>query len=115
MTVLKPSPFGVKTSHRILNIIWQAFIIHQILSTMFLWSYLMFCDTCDQIHLEEPNTKIIIAGNISQLNIGKFMRQHGFEQMVKVPTRGRRILDVFLTTSPLLWKKRNSTPRPWYI
>ena len=32
------------------------------------------------------------------------MRQHGFEEMVNVPTRGSRNLDIFLTNSPLLWK-----------
>ena len=32
------------------------------------------------------------------------MQQHGLHQMVKVPTRRDKILDVFLTNSHLLWK-----------
>ena len=67
-------------------------------------------DTCDQILLEDPNAKIIIAGHINQLNIGECMREHGFEQMVKVPTTGSRILNVFLTNSPLL--KKQATVHP---
>ncbi|EDO43665.1 predicted protein, partial [Nematostella vectensis] len=61
-------------------------------------------DTCDQILLENPNAKIIIAGDINQLNISEFTRQPALHQMVKVPTRGERILDVFLTNYPFLWK-----------
>ena len=46
------------------------------------------------------------------------MRQDGFQQMVKVPTRGSRILDVFLTNTPLLWDLLDLTIflyRPWYL
>ena len=32
------------------------------------------------------------------------MQQHGLHQMFKVPTRRDKILDVFLTNCPLLWK-----------
>ncbi|EDO39180.1 predicted protein [Nematostella vectensis] len=40
-------------------------------------------DTWDQILLENPNAKIIIAGDINQLNISEFTRQHALHQMVK--------------------------------
>ena len=61
-------------------------------------------DTCDQILHDDPNAKIVIAGDINQLKIKDLMQQHGLHQMVKVPTRRDKILDVFLTNSPLLWK-----------
>ena len=32
------------------------------------------------------------------------MQQHELHQMAKVPTRGEKILDVFLTNAPLIWK-----------
>ena len=38
------------------------------------------------------------------------MGQHGLEEMVRLPTRGSRILDVFLTNSPLLWKQGTVHP-----
>ena len=40
----------------------------------------------------------------SKLNIKNLMQQHGLHQMVKVPTRQDKILDIFLTNCPLLWK-----------
>ena len=61
-------------------------------------------DACDQILHDDPNAKIVIAGDINQLKIKDLMQQHGLHQMVKVPTRRDKILDVFLTNSPLLWK-----------
>lgn len=61
-------------------------------------------DTCDQILINDPNAKIIIAGDINQLNIQDLMSQHAFKQLVKTSTRGQRILDVFITNCPFLWK-----------
>ena len=61
-------------------------------------------ETCDQILHDDPNAKIVIAGDTNQLNIKDLMQQHGLHQMVKVPTRRDKILDVFLTNCPLLWK-----------
>ena len=61
-------------------------------------------ETCDQILHDDPNAKIVIAGDINQLQIKDVMQQHGLHQMVKVPTRRDKILDVFLTNCPLLWK-----------
>ena len=61
--------------------------------------------TCDQILLNDPNAKIIIAGDINQLKITEFIQQHALKQMVRVCTRGERILDVFLTNYPFLWNE----------
>ena len=51
-----------------------------------------------------PDANLIIAGDINQLNIRDLLRQHNLVQMVKKPTRGDRILDVFLTNKTRLWK-----------
>ena len=51
--------------------------------------------SCDQILLNDLDTKIIIAGDINQLKVREFMLQHALKQMAKVYTRGERILDVF--------------------
>ena len=61
-------------------------------------------ETCDQILHDDPNAKIVIAGDINQLKIKGLMQQHGLHQMVKLPTRRDKILDVFQTNCPLLWK-----------
>ena len=61
-------------------------------------------ECCDQILRDDPNAKIIIAGDINQLNIKDIMCQHALQQMVKAATRGNRILDVFITNSAFLWK-----------
>ena len=61
-------------------------------------------ETCDQILHDDPNAKIVIAGDINQLQTKDPRQQHGLHQMVKVPTRRDKILDVFLTNCPLLWK-----------
>lgn len=42
---------------------------------------------------------------INQLDLRDLKQQHSLMQMVKVPTRGQHILDVFLTNSPFLWNK----------
>ena len=61
-------------------------------------------ETCDKILHDDPNAKIVIAGDINQLQIKDLMQQHGLHQMVKVPTKRDKILDAFLTNCPLLWK-----------
>ena len=43
-------------------------------------------ETCDQILHDDLNAKIVIAGDINQLQIKDLMQQHGLHQMVKVPT-----------------------------
>ena len=54
-------------------------------------------DSCEKILSSTPDANIIIAGDINQLNIRDLLSQHNLVQMVKKPTRGDRILDVFLT------------------
>ncbi|EDO29727.1 predicted protein [Nematostella vectensis] len=61
-------------------------------------------DTCDEVLLADPDAKIAIAGDINQLDIKSLMQQHVLHQKVNVPTRGDKLLDVFLTNYPLLWK-----------
>ena len=61
-------------------------------------------DSCEQILLSDLSAKIIIAGDINQLNINDLSKHHNLEQLVKKNTRGQRVLDVFLTNSPYLWK-----------
>ena len=55
---------------------------------------------CEKILLLQPNAKIIIAGDVNQLRMHDFCIQHNFDQIVRKPTRGARILDVFLTNIP---------------
>ena len=49
------------------------------------------------------NARIIIAGDVNQLKVKDIISQHNMEQMVRKPTRGQKILDIFLTNCPHLW------------
>ena len=40
-------------------------------------------DACDQILLDDPNTKIAIAGDINKLRVKDLMQQHDLHQMVR--------------------------------
>ncbi len=51
-------------------------------------------DSCEQLLSENPNTKIIITGDINRLNIRDLLNQLSFAQLVKSSTRGNNILDV---------------------
>ena len=62
-------------------------------------------DLCEQILLHDPNIKIIIAGDISKLNIHELLSQQSLIQMVKTPTRCNNILDIFITNVSHYWKK----------
>ena len=62
-------------------------------------------DSCEGLLLTNPNSKLIIAGDVNQLNTKEITNQLSFVQLVKSPTRGQRILDVFLTNVPHFWKK----------
>ena len=53
----------------------------------------------------DPDARIVIAGDINQLDINTLMSRHNFQQLVKSFTRGQKILDVFLTNCPHLWKQ----------
>ena len=61
-------------------------------------------DTCEQILSSKPNVRIIIAGDIYHLNVRDLRSQHNLAQMVRKVTRGHRVLDVFLTNCPHIWK-----------
>ena len=61
-------------------------------------------DTCEQILSVKPNSKIVIAGDITKLNIQDFLNQLSFTQIVKIPSRCQNIL-VFITNSLYDWKK----------
>ena len=62
-------------------------------------------DSCELLQSADPNAKIIIGGDIIQLDIRPLLNQLSLKQMVKSPTRGQRILDVFITNAPHLWTK----------
>ena len=61
-------------------------------------------DSCEQLLLSKSNSNIIIAGDINNLNIRSVLNQLPFTQLVKTPTRGLKILDVFITNVPNYWK-----------
>ena len=61
-------------------------------------------DSCEQLLLSKPNSNIIIACDINNLNIRSVLNQLPFTQLVKTPTRGLKILDVFITNVPNYWK-----------
>ena len=46
-----------------------------------------------------------IAGDVNQLDINCLLNQHSLAQIVKIPTRDVRTLDVFITNFPQLWSK----------
>ena len=62
-------------------------------------------DCCEQVLSSDPDARIVIAGDINQLDINTLISQHNFQQLVKSFTRGQKILDVFLTNCPHLWKQ----------
>ena len=62
-------------------------------------------DSCEQLLSENPNTKIIITGDINRLNIRDLLNQLSFTQLVRSSTRGNNILDVFVTNAPHYWKE----------
>ena len=62
-------------------------------------------DSCEQLLSENPNTKIIITGDINRLNIRDLLNQLSFAQLVRSSTRGNNILDVFVTNAPHYWRE----------
>ena len=62
-------------------------------------------NSCEQVLSTLPNTKIIIAGDLNKLNIRTLLNQLSLFQMVKTPTRGDNILNIFITNVPNYWKK----------
>ena len=60
-------------------------------------------ESCEQMLSLDPNGKIIITGDINQLNIKDFISQHAFQLMVKAGTHGQQILDLFISNCRYLW------------
>ena len=61
-------------------------------------------ESSEQLLTENPNAKIIITGDLNKLNIYNLLDQLSFVQLVKSPTRGVNVLDVFITNVPHYWK-----------
>ena len=51
-------------------------------------------DSCEQLLSENPNTKIIITGDINRLNIRDLLNQLSFAQLVRVYIYIYRYIDV---------------------
>lgn len=62
--------------------------------------------SCDHLTTMDRNCKIIIAGDVNQLKYKDLLVHAALFQMVKQPTRGNKILDIFITNTPYLWKVR---------
>ena len=62
-------------------------------------------DAVERLLSFTPNARLIIAGDVNQLDINCLLNQHSLAQIVKIPTRGVRTLDVFITNFPQLWSK----------
>ena len=60
-------------------------------------------ESIEQILQWESNARIIIGGDVNQLKINDIVSQHNMEQMVRKPTRGQKVLAIFLTNCPHLW------------
>ena len=53
----------------------------------------------------DPNNTIIIGGDLNDLKYKDFLNQSFLTRLVKEPTQKNKILDVFITNKPFLWKK----------
>ena len=62
-------------------------------------------NTCNDILVSDPNSKLIICGDLNQLRYKDLLLQNSLFQMVRSPTRQDKILDVFITNVPHLWGK----------
>ena len=62
-------------------------------------------DKCEEILCLDSSARIIIAGDINKLAINDLCTQPNLQQLVSKSTRGQRILDIFITSCPYLWKK----------
>ena len=58
-------------------------------------------NTCNDILVSDPNSKLIIC----RLRYKDLLLQNSLFQMVGSPTRQNKILDVFITNAPHLWRK----------
>ena len=62
-------------------------------------------NTCNDILASDPNSKLVICGDLNQLRYKELLLQNSLFQMVRSPTRKDKILDVFITNVPHLWDK----------
>ena len=62
-------------------------------------------NSCDRLLTDNPNSNLIICGDLNQLDYKDFLTQLNLLQMVKTPTRKDKILDVFITNVPHFWRK----------
>ena len=71
--------------------------------------YLLTLSEQDKTKMELPlgmvSISSVYAADINQLKMRDFCNQFNLEQLVKKSTRGRRILNVFLTNNPHLWNQ----------
>lgn len=57
-------------------------------------------DAFEFLLTNNPDCRIILAGDTNQLNFNTWLNQFSLSQLVKHPTRGNNILDIFLTNVP---------------
>ena len=57
-------------------------------------------DGLETLLANNPGCRVILAGYINQLKLNTLMHQFSLSQLVKKPTRGNNIMDVFLTNTP---------------
>ena len=62
-------------------------------------------DAVERLLSSTPNARLIIAGDVNQLDINCLLNQHSLSQIVKISTRGASTLVVFITNFPQLWTK----------
>ena len=62
-------------------------------------------NSCERLLSFAPNAKLIIAGDINQLEIKTLLNYHSLVQIMNLLTRGQNILDVFVTNVPNFWSK----------
>lgn len=62
-------------------------------------------NNCDRLLTDNPNSNLIICGDLNQLDYKDFLTQLNLSQMVNTPTRKDKILDVFITNVPQFWRK----------
>ena len=60
-------------------------------------------NSSESILATSPNARLIIAGDINNLDLKSLTQQIGLSQLVKTPTRNDSILDVFLTNTPTIF------------
>ena len=66
-------------------------------------------NSCDHLLTGNPNSNLIICGDLNQLDYNDFLTQLNLFQMVNTPTRKNKILDVLITNVPHFWRKVSVT------